>query len=333
MPKKIITIGLSIIFSLLSVAAVLAVTPPAPTPVNPTGTANPTGSLGSVVTQVGSQTTLPSLDTGHASQAYEPGAAQITSIIYFILDFLKYVLGGVAVIMLIISGIKLILAGRGVADVMNREKETLRFSFLGLLIIIIADQVAKIFFGQEGEIYRTQADLQLSAGNAVKFAQGATDLLRVLIPSLAILFIVLAAYKLMTSQGDAEKLNKAKKQITWAILGIVLAGLAEVIIYQVVYPNLGTSIPDPQAFTRLVVQITNFVTGFISILAVIMIIYAGYLYVISLGGAGLEKAKTILKGAIIGLLISMAAFGIVNTVIKVEPLQGVTPAQQTPKAP
>jgi hypothetical protein len=53
-----------------------------------------------------------------------------------------------------------------------------------------------------------------------------------------------------------------------------------------------------------------------------MLIYAGYLYTISLGKDGLDKAKTIVKGAIIGLLVAMAAFGLVNTFVKVEPLTG-----------
>ena len=49
--------------------------------------------------------------------------------------------------------------------------------------------------------------------------------------------------------------------------------------------------------------------------------YAGYLYVIAAGNeTQVGKAKKALIGAIIGLIIAMAAFGIVNTVVKLEPI-------------
>ncbi len=322
MTRKILTICLSLVLGLLLSASAYAQTS---TPPNPSGTATPIGGIGDVVRQVGAGTPLSNLDKGHSSQAYESGASQITSIIYYLLDFFKYILGSIAVIMIIVSGMKLILAGRQVTEAMSREKETIRFAFVGLILIILADQIIKVFFGAEGEIYRTGTDLQLAAQAGSGLALGATNLLRVFIPSIAVLFMIIAGFRLLSSGGDTDKLNKAKKQITWAVLGLILAGLAEVIIYTVVYPNLGTSIPDPQAFTKLVITMTNFISGFISTLSVIMIIYAGYLYVVSLGGQGLDKAKTILKGAIIGLLIAMAAFALVNTFFHVVPITNTAP--------
>lgn len=230
--------------------------------------------------------------------------------------------------MLIISGMKLILSGRQVAEVLNKEKETLRYSFTGLLFILIADQVLRIFFGTQGEIYRTSSDMQLAAQTGVNFANGAASLLRVFIPSLAVLFLIIACFNLLMSRGDTAKMEKAKKQAIWAVMGLVLAGLAEVIVYQVIFPNTGTSIPDTQAFAKLAVSITNFVAGFISTVAALMLIYAGYLYVISLGGGGMEKAKKIAFSAIIGLLIAMAAFALVNTFIRITPDADTTATTQ-----
>ncbi|MCC7432253.1 hypothetical protein IT412_01880, partial [Candidatus Peregrinibacteria bacterium] len=142
---------------------------------------------------------------------------------------------------------------------------------------------------------------------------------------------IIAAYRLLISRGDSEQLNKAKTQITWAIIGIIVAGLAEIIVFRVLFPAQGSRIPDAAEFAKLIVTMTNFISGFISTIAVIMIIYAGYLYVTSLGGDNLEKAKKILIGAVVGLLISMAAFALVNTFVKVEPLaSGATvPTEQT----
>lgn len=283
--------------------------------------------LTGTIQQVGEGTNLPSFDLGHGKQSYQSGISQITSILYYIIDFFKYILGSIAVIMIIVSGAKLILSGRNVQEIMTKEKATISFSLYGLLMIVISEQIIKIFFGEEGEIYRTGADLQMAAQQGSAILLGITNLLRIIIPSLAILFFMVAAYRLLTSQGDAEKLNKTKTQIIWSILGLILAGTSEIIIYTIVYPRLGQSIPDTQAFSRFVVTMTNFVSGFITTISAIMIIYAGYLYVISVGSQELDKAKNVLKGAIIGLLIAMSAFALVNTLIKLDPVANIP--QQT----
>lgn len=288
-----------------------------------------TGGIRGVVDAVGSQTSLPNFDSGHASQNYQAGASQLTSTIYFLLDFFKYILGGIAVLMIIISGMRLILSARQVNDVMNREKETLRFAFIGLLIIIVADQVVRTLFGEYGETFRTSTDMQMTAEAGSKIASGVSGLIRIFLPSFAILFFVIAAFRILTSRGDNEKYTKAKKQITWAVMGLILAGLAEIIVFRIIFPDQGARIPDTAEFAKLLVTITNFITGFVSTIAVSMIIYAGYLYVISVGGDGAAKAKKIVTGALIGLLISMAAFALVNTFVKVESPTNVGTQTQT----
>lgn len=67
----------------------------------------------------------------------------------------------------------------------------------------------------------------------------------------------------------------------------------------------------------LIMNIINFFLSFLGILAIAMIIYAGFLYVTSMGDDGnSEKAKKIILYAIIGLLVVLASYAIVNTVIR-----------------
>jgi Flp pilus assembly protein TadB len=42
----------------------------------------------------------------------------------------------------------------------------------------------------------------------------------------AVLFILMAAYSFVTSQGSAEKVQKAKDQLKWAIIAVVIALLS-----------------------------------------------------------------------------------------------------------
>ncbi|MEK7673461.1 MAG: PKD domain-containing protein [Patescibacteria group bacterium] len=64
-------------------------------------------------------------------------------------------------------------------------------------------------------------------------------------------------------------------------------------------------------------RIVNYALGFLGFIAVIMIIYAGVLYVTA-GGEddGVGKAKKIIMYSAIGLLIVMGSFAFVNTIIK-----------------
>ena len=324
MKKILLTILLGISLTLSITPLVLAQTASTTTGKSGSDASLTSGGIRSTVDAIGSKTPLPSFDAGHANQNYQAGASQLTSVIYFMLDFLKYILGGIATIMIIISGLKLIMSARTVSDAMSKEKETLRFAFMGLIIIIISDQLIRTLFGSYGETLRSGEDMKLTAGAVVNVTQGLTGLLRIFIPTLAIMYFVLAAFKLLNSRGDADKLNKAKTQITWSVLGIILAGLAEILVFRVVFPDQGMRIPDTVELAKLLVTITNFISGFISTIAVSYIIYAGYLYVISRGTEGVDKAKKMVSGAIIGLLIAMAAFGLVNTFVRIPPAKTTT---------
>jgi hypothetical protein len=79
--------------------------------------------------------------------------------------------------------------------------------------------------------------------------------------------------------------------------------------------------PDPRVIAARIVQIA---LGFLGILALALIIYAGYIWMTSAGNSErVDRAKDILKNAIIGLLIILSAFGIVSFIIS-QLLSGVS---------
>ncbi len=70
------------------------------------------------------------------------------------------------------------------------------------------------------------------------------------------------------------------------------------------------------SFRRLGNTIINFFLYFLGFLAVAMVIYGGILYVTSGGEEGqTEKAKKVLLYAIVGIIVILLSFAIVNTVI------------------
>ncbi|OGJ50927.1 hypothetical protein A2335_03365 [Candidatus Peregrinibacteria bacterium RIFOXYB2_FULL_32_7] len=67
----------------------------------------------------------------------------------------------------------------------------------------------------------------------------------------------------------------------------------------------------------------NFVLGFLGLLAVVYLIYGGFLVITAGEEDGIAKGKGVIKNAVIGIIIIVVSFAIVNTVI-----QGVATGQE-----
>lgn len=69
---------------------------------------------------------------------------------------------------------------------------------------------------------------------------------------------------------------------------------------------------------ELVLKVLNYALGFLGLIAVMMVIYGGFLYVTSAGEQeGVDKGKKILQYSLIGIIIILLSFAIVNTVLGV----------------
>jgi hypothetical protein len=76
---------------------------------------------------------------------------------------------------------------------------------------------------------------------------------------------------------------------------------------------LGLGTNDPIVITLNIIRL---VLGLLALIAVILILYSGFLYMTSGGNeTQVEKAKKVIKNAVIGLVIVLASFGIVSFII------------------
>jgi hypothetical protein len=290
-------------------------------------------SISDVLGQIGTQSQLPSFETaGHASSSYESGASNITSAIFYVVDLLKYALGTVAVVMIIFIGVKLITTGKNIGQTSPKMKEALKYVLIGLVVVMVAEPlVTQVFFGQQGEVYRSEADVKLAAQRGTDQLRGLYNFFEYFLGAIAVLMIVIYGVRMVASQGNEDVLNKSKKGIMWAIAGIMLVGVSELLVKGIIFPNEGSKLSDVNAARELIVNITNFVSGFMGTVAIAMFMYAGYMYVTAAGQeAKVGKAKKVLIGAVIGLLVAMGAFAIVNNIIKLEPAASTLGGENAP---
>jgi PKD repeat protein len=86
-------------------------------------------------------------------------------------------------------------------------------------------------------------------------------------------------------------------------------------------PSL-TEAEDAKTFAK---NIANFALGFLGLIAVLIIIYSGFLYVTSRGEEGpMESGKNGIKYALIGIVIIFSSYAVVNTILQA-PNGGNTP--------
>jgi hypothetical protein len=277
----------------------------------------------SAIREIGGQTELPSYESiGHSEASYEEGAAGISSAILYVVDAMKYLMGTIAVIIIISSGVRLITAGKQIDEIASKQKENIKYAIIGLIVIIVADVMIKqVFFGEEGEVYRSVADAELAAQAGAEQLRGLYNFIEIFMGAIAVLMIIFAGFRLVTSGGNEEVQTKSKRMIMYAVIGLIVIGVSEFVVKDVVFPEAGEKISNVERAKQLIVSFTNFVSGFVATVAVAFYMYGGFLYIT---GTGKEdqatKAKRVFIGATIGLVIAMAAFALVHTFIRLEPV-------------
>lgn len=128
---------------------------------------------------------------------------------------------------------------------------------------------------------------------------------------LAIGMIIYGGFLYMTAQGNPSKLAAAKNTIVRSVIGLAIIMSASIISGAVADIISGAN-KDPDFVTSLLTQ--AFI--WMGIIAVIMMIWGGIQYITSTGNASnLQKAKSTILYAAIGLLIVIFAAVIVNTVL------------------
>ncbi len=89
--------------------------------------------------------------------------------------------------------------------------------------------------------------------------------------------------------------------------------------------SFDSSIATNTSIRQYLLRVTNFFLAFVGLLATIMLIYGGFLYITTGADDGAEKGKKIVLYAAIGILLILLSFALVNTLITQAPRGGQDP--------
>jgi hypothetical protein len=178
----------------------------------------------------------------------DPNAIVRTSVIFnqrtkLIITFIKYFIGGVAVLMIVRNGMRLITMGSDESKIAE-DKKNLFYSIFGLLLIILADTVInQVFYKVDLTRYPSVGGAQpgVDAARGVKEIVGFTNFVVSIIGPLAVLVLVAGGVMYMTAAGDESKMTKAKRVIISALIGILIIYGAFAIVSTFISGQIGSA--------------------------------------------------------------------------------------------
>lgn len=258
----------------------------------------------------------------HAKSAVEEGASEITSTIWYLIDYIKYFIQGIAVIVIIAGGVMFITAGKDSQKKIDDAKRLLTYGIASLAIVTFgAVFVEKVFFGatgSEGTVLTSEAMAEAFGKEGSLMMKKLYEIATIFVGAIAVLMIIINGVRIAMSFGDQESRNKSIKRILYAVAGLLIVGIAEFVVKGVLFPDYGAKLMAADRALMLIKGLTNFISAFVAVAAFVMLLYAGYMYVMA--GAdpdSAQKAKKTLVGSIIGLILAAGAYALVNTFIKV----------------
>ena len=250
----------------------------------------------------------------------------IRNVLIQIFKSLAIVVFILAVIIAFISVIRLLTSGNSEED-FSTWGATLIWSLAGLFLISIAYTVIRQF---ETRVFSTQSINSETVYDAViNIIYPILNFLRYIAATCFFLVAIWAFYRIVTSAGNEEGFDAGKKIFIGAIIGFVIMMIAEPLVRLAygggscggnkifgVSTDCTNRVFDASGVLGTIAKIIVFLNGFIALVVIIMIIYAGFLV---LTGAGDEekndKAKKTIVYALIGVVILIFSYVIYRFMI------------------
>ena len=265
---------------------------------------------------------------GGISHAESVGGVTGQNIRTVVLNLLLAVLlfmGLAAVVVIVIAGIYLVVSV-GDESAKEKAKKIIMYAIFGLIIIALAAAIVSFVINATGggSIFGDVPDI--GAGSST--ADLRATVLRILFAVLlfmglaAVVVIVIAGIWMVVSLGDEGAKDRAKRIILYAIVGLIIIALAAAIVLFIIeatgagdifgpVPDLGGS--GGTDIRSTVLGILRGVLAFMALIAVVVIVIAGIMLVVSMGDEGAkDRAKRIIFYAVIGLIIILLASALVG---------------------
>ena len=236
----------------------------------------------------------------------------------------KYIIGVIAIALIVYSGFKLVALGLG-GDQLDETKKGLLYMVLGLALLGLAMPISEIVNFKNGGPFSSSYEISQRVTLFKNTTNIVITFIKYILGSIATLFTAIAGGQLVTALKNDSALDEAKKKLYASILGLLTVLFSGTFIDKIIYKvdinqiaktsGLNPTI-DANAALSEIIGATNFVVSFIGPLLILVFIAAGIYYVISFQDESRsETAKKWMTNAFIGLVVVYGAFAIVGTFV------------------
>ncbi len=247
---------------------------------------------------------------------------------------IQYLLGGMALLYMGMAGFRIITAN-GNDDTVTTARKTIIWATLGLvfatMVVPLVDNIfAPVADSSQSIIVDIDPTLSLDDQHALLLEAGRlasraailnqVKFFQTFVAVTATLMLFLVGFKMVTSGDNEEIITKQKKMLTWIFLGMSTILISEAFV-AVFAPEVGGQIVAPGidqigTFSEQLGGFTNFLLTFTGSLAVLaLIVGALYFSTAAVNAEQAEKGKKIILAAVLGLVLTISAYAIVNTIL------------------
>lgn len=223
----------------------------------------------------------------------------------------------VAMLMLVYAGFSLITAQQQASEEMQKQKMNVVYTLLGLIVIGLAgDAVYKYIYFDQGNALLNLGTAKWLASEAAQEIKRVINLFLSFSGVGAILMLVISGIRLVLNPGTEDEIEKQKKVVGYTAVGIIIIGLADTLVNQIVFPKGGFEGPNVEAFNLQLRGLSNYILGFLGGFIFVSLVVSGVLMVVNQGDEEMwGKIKTTMKNILIGVTIVFSAYTIVATLI------------------
>jgi hypothetical protein len=240
------------------------------------------------------------------------GGEQIaTNVILRIISLVKYAMGAVALIFGILYATNLVFA-RGTEDTITKQKKNFLWAFIGFVILMAADGIAKVF-----------NPANATPGQLINFASAKGQILNIvnylkwMLGAMMVMLMTVSGIRMIIASGNEEEITAQKRNLVWSGIGMLIVLLASNIVNAFYYVNPNTNQAGAAAPTTAAAEIggvIRLILVFLGPVAILVTIYAGFLYLFYFDNEErLKQAHIMMIGGVTGIVIIYSAYALVNT--------------------
>jgi hypothetical protein len=219
------------------------------------------------------------------------------------------VLASVAVAVLMIAGIRMVTSQED--DRVDQLKKLMTAAISGIVMSFLILPFIQAFYGTTGEVVR--GDMEIGVEILETEIGGLINWALTIAATVALLMIFLTIVKALSkmAKGSDEGIGEIRNTLFSVMSGLIILVLKYTLSFYFV-SNTHSPIP---ILGNLIIFI-SYLLGFLGLLAVIVVVYAGILCLVSFGNEeALTKAKGILGRAALGAVILLSSLAIVNFIL------------------